>query len=121
RTHNLALGSRPTSRILPVASSINHFGSCRCLCCQGIDARRPIPPREVRTLHFGLGLTIFCARSRHSAISIPSPSTGSQRSPSLSNRFITVLIVNLAGSRPRFTSDHFSGAETVAPGYGRQQ
>jgi len=49
------------------------------------------------------------------------PRTGSHRSPSLSTRFLMVLIVNLPGSSVRRTSDHLSGTETVAPGQGRAQ
>src|SRR5579862_8014149 len=59
------------------------------------------------------------SRSRQSSRSIPGPSVACQRSPTFSSRFGMVLIVNLAGSRPFFTSDHFNGVETVAPGQGR--
>ena len=50
---------------------------------------------------------------RQSARSTPSPSIGCQRSPTRSRRFGIVRIVNRAGSSPRRTSVHFSGADST--------
>ena len=62
-----------------------------------------------------------CSRSRHFTRSIEPLRTGCQRSPTLSSRLRTVRIVNSEGSRPSFTSLHFKGVETVAPGNGRTE
>jgi hypothetical protein len=44
------------------------------------------------------------------------PKTGLHRSPTASTRFGIVRMVNVPESNPCFTSIHFRGAETVAPG-----
>src|SRR5262249_35194992 len=85
----------------------------------------PLPESELLTFgYYTLAAAAFLAsfsrkdakRFRQWCISMPGPSTGCQRSPALASRFSRVRIVNFDGSKPRLTSAHLSGVETVAPG-----
>ena len=77
-------------------------------------ALRAMLPRRRRGVN-------HASRSKHFARSTPLPFTGSHRSPTLSMRLGVVRIVKRAGSSPRRSSLHFSGADTVAPGHGRAE